>query len=523
MLGCSTIELLPRCEAPSNILQRDYLTEIHAYAPPVSQLINILLPPQHARWVLLNYGQALTQLAYWWGLPILQFLWASFVLDTWQYFWHQAFHMNQFLYKHIHSVHHRLYCPYSFGALYNHLLEGFILDTLGAVIAHWASAMSVRQATLLFGISTAKTVDNHCGLALPFDPLQHLFGNNAVYHDIHHQQFGIKKNFSQTYFVHWDVLMGTHMTSAEADARRAKISGVQRPATAAAAMPSPLLSLSLSVPASLSLLDSSEDSNMDYKASTSLKLKTRKIPLPTTRLVGQNIPLPTGVVGRKIPLPAGLPLPKKTQRNGSSRTKIIKADKPTGNPPDASRPSPTIQFQGGYGRPSVATTSPSLLPANCCLPPLATASCRPLDPAEAPDSPLLPSGHRLLPLATAAPSCRPLDPAEAPDSPLLPSGHCLPPLATASPSCRPLDPAEAPDSPLLPSGHRLPPLATAAPSCRPLDPAEAPDLPLLPSGHRLPPLATASCHPLDPAEAPNLPLLRITLPFYLSCDLFQWY
>jgi sphinganine C4-monooxygenase len=65
--------------SPSDILQRDYLAEIHAYAPPVSQLINILLPPQHARWVLLNYGHALTQWAYWWGLPILQFLWASSV------------------------------------------------------------------------------------------------------------------------------------------------------------------------------------------------------------------------------------------------------------------------------------------------------------------------------------------------------------------------------------------------------------------------------------------------------------
>jgi hypothetical protein len=183
------------------------------------------------------------------------------------------------------------------------------------------------------------------------------------------------------------------MTSAEADAQQAKISGVQRPATAAAAMPSPSLSSSLSVPASLSLLNSSEDSNMDSNALTSLKLKTRKIPLPTTRVVGQKIPLPTGVVGRKIPLPAGVvgqlslkrfrkairlirmaevkvrergikrresklkiitkvilqPLPKKTRRNGSSRTKIIKADKPTSNPPDASRPSPTIQFQGGYG------------------------------------------------------------------------------------------------------------------------------------------------------------------------------
>ncbi|KAI9603830.1 hypothetical protein H4Q26_003434 [Puccinia striiformis f. sp. tritici PST-130] len=163
--------------SPSDILNRDYLQEIKNYAPTISLIIRILLPPKHANWVLINYGQSLTQWAYWWGLPILQFLWAS------------------------------LYCPYSYGALYNHPLEGFILDTLGAVIAHWASGMSVRQATLLFGISTAKTVDDHCGLALPYDPFQHLFGNNAAYHDIHHQQFGIKKNFSQPYFVHWDVLM----------------------------------------------------------------------------------------------------------------------------------------------------------------------------------------------------------------------------------------------------------------------------------------------------------------------------
>jgi hypothetical protein len=94
----------------------------------------------------------------------------------------------------------------------------------------------------------------------------------------------------------------------------------------------------------------------------------QKIPLPTKRVVGRKIPLPTGVVGRKIPLPTGVvgrlslkrvrkvirlirmaevkvrkrgikrreskleiiteailqPLTKKTRRNGSSRTKIIK-------------------------------------------------------------------------------------------------------------------------------------------------------------------------------------------------------
>ena len=57
------------------------------------------------------------------------------VLDTWQYFLHRAMHVNKFLYKHLHSVHHRLYVPYAYGALYNHPLEGFLLDTLGALLA----------------------------------------------------------------------------------------------------------------------------------------------------------------------------------------------------------------------------------------------------------------------------------------------------------------------------------------------------------------------------------------------------
>lgn len=218
-------------EEPTSVIGRDYLGEMRSYAEPVSLLVRILLPPQHARWVLGRFGKQITQWTYWWAVPVLQYLWASFIMDTWQYFWHRAFHVNKFLYKHIHSVHHRLYCPYSFGALYNHPLEGFILDTLGALVAHLGSGMSIRQASVLFGLSTAKTVDDHCGLALPWDPLQHLFGNNADYHDIHHQQFGIKKNFSQPYFIHWDIILGTRMTRLEAQTRYGKrsTSSIKKP------------------------------------------------------------------------------------------------------------------------------------------------------------------------------------------------------------------------------------------------------------------------------------------------------
>jgi sphinganine C4-monooxygenase len=109
------------------------------------------------------------------------------MIDSWQYFLHRAMHVNKWMYKHLHSVHHRLYVPYAYGALYNHPVEGFLLDTLGAVVAEAASGMTIRQATLLFAVSTFKTVDDHCGYKLPFDLLQWLSSNDADYHDIHHQ------------------------------------------------------------------------------------------------------------------------------------------------------------------------------------------------------------------------------------------------------------------------------------------------------------------------------------------------
>jgi len=108
-------------------------------------------------------------------------------MDTWEYFLHRLFHTNKFLYRHFHSVHHRLYVPYAFGALYNHWFEGLLLDTVGAGISHGLSFMTIRQGIFLFTFSTIKTVDDHCGYALPFDPLQWLFPNNASYHDVHHQ------------------------------------------------------------------------------------------------------------------------------------------------------------------------------------------------------------------------------------------------------------------------------------------------------------------------------------------------
>lgn len=41
------------------------------------------------------------------------------------------------------------------------------------------------------------------------------FPNNALYHDVHHDPRGFRKNYSQPFFTFWDKIMGTYMDPAE--------------------------------------------------------------------------------------------------------------------------------------------------------------------------------------------------------------------------------------------------------------------------------------------------------------------
>ncbi|KAI1637206.1 fatty acid hydroxylase superfamily-domain-containing protein [Biscogniauxia mediterranea] len=161
--------------------------------------------PAFAAWELI-----VAKAIYYAVIPGLQLVLAATVLDTWQYFLHRTMHMNKWLYAKFHSRHHRLYVPYAYGALYNHPLEGFLLDTVGAGLGYKAAFMTARQGIVFFIFSTIKTVDDHCGYALPWDPMQRITGNNAAYHDIHHQSWGIKTNFSQPFFTFWDKILGTN-------------------------------------------------------------------------------------------------------------------------------------------------------------------------------------------------------------------------------------------------------------------------------------------------------------------------
>lgn len=149
----------------------------------------------------------------WWlytyGFSLVRIVLAFCYIDTWQYALHRTMHVNKWLYRRFHSRHHRLYVPYAYGALYNDPVEGFLLDTLGAGTASMVFRLTPRENVFLYTFATMKTVDDHCGYRLPFDLFQWAFPNNSIYHDIHHQIWGIKANFSQPFFTFWDKLFGT--------------------------------------------------------------------------------------------------------------------------------------------------------------------------------------------------------------------------------------------------------------------------------------------------------------------------
>ncbi|MCE3216784.1 hypothetical protein HAX54_008024 [Datura stramonium] len=75
-------------------------------------------------------------------------------------------HQNKFLYRYIHSQHHRhrAICIWSF---VQSPFRGLILDTIGGALAFPFSQACLHDFHLLLLVATIKTVDDHCGLWLP--------------------------------------------------------------------------------------------------------------------------------------------------------------------------------------------------------------------------------------------------------------------------------------------------------------------------------------------------------------------
>ncbi|MQL69633.1 hypothetical protein Taro_001913 [Colocasia esculenta] len=136
---------------------------------------------------------------------------AMLFIDAWQYSWHRLTHTSKFLYKHVHSFHHRMVVPYAYGAQYFHPVDAFVGEIVGGVLSTVVSGMPPRTAAVFFSVLTIKGVDDHCGLWFPNHPFHRFLCNNSAFHAFHHQHEGIKYNFSAYFFANWDKLLGTYM------------------------------------------------------------------------------------------------------------------------------------------------------------------------------------------------------------------------------------------------------------------------------------------------------------------------
>jgi len=166
-----------------------------------------------------------------WATGLPRFVLGMVIMDTWQYFIHRAVHESKLMYNAVHSTHHRLLVCYAYGALYNHPLEALLLDTLGGVVSMYGAGLSCGGAAALWTLGCCKTVLDHSGYLFPVNPLFHCFPNNALYHDVHHDPRGFRKNYSQPFFTLWDRALGTYMDPAEIHGGRQPGAGKQPAAT----------------------------------------------------------------------------------------------------------------------------------------------------------------------------------------------------------------------------------------------------------------------------------------------------
>ena len=104
---------------------------------------------------------------------------------------------------------HAVHAPYAFSAMYNHPVEGLLLDATSGLLPLVLLRMDARVACCLFALTNLKIVDDHSGYDLPWDPLQRLFPNNARFHDLHHEPKYARFNLSQPFFTFWDHVGGT--------------------------------------------------------------------------------------------------------------------------------------------------------------------------------------------------------------------------------------------------------------------------------------------------------------------------
>ena len=120
---------------------------------------------------------------------IVEVLFVLFIDDFYFYFFHRFMHENKYIYRKIHSIHHRATTPFPSEYLYTHPLEwmgGMPGPFIGILLL---GGVSIYSFWLLLIIRNLHELDIHSGLKS--NPLIKYFpfaGTNE-HHDLHHSIF----------------------------------------------------------------------------------------------------------------------------------------------------------------------------------------------------------------------------------------------------------------------------------------------------------------------------------------------
>ncbi len=140
------------------------------------------------------------------------------VLDDFLYYWmHRTLH-TPWLYKHVHSVHHRITIPFALTGNYMHAVEFVATSTLVLIGPSLVGAHVVTLwAWIIF--RQFEAADGHCGYDVPWNPgLLVPFYKGAAYHDFHHRRFF--GNYAG-FFAYLDKLFGGTYSKGYEEYRRA--------------------------------------------------------------------------------------------------------------------------------------------------------------------------------------------------------------------------------------------------------------------------------------------------------------
>jgi 4-alpha-methyl-delta7-sterol-4alpha-methyl oxidase len=143
-----------------------------------------------------------------WYIIISHFLIFVYFDDLIFYWLHRALHTS-WLYKKIHSIHHRFNVPWAVAAHYMHPIE-FIITSLNVLLGPILLGTHVVILWIWVIFRQWEAAEGHCGYDVPWNPSRLFpFYEGSAYHDFHHAKF--KGNYSG-FTGYLDRLFGTRST-----------------------------------------------------------------------------------------------------------------------------------------------------------------------------------------------------------------------------------------------------------------------------------------------------------------------